>query len=248
MEQNFTGKVALVTGASRGIGRAIALSLGRRGATVVVNFRSKADEASRVAAEIKTAGGAARTWQADVADRVEAPKMVDGVAAEFGRLDILVNNAGVLQDGPLMMMSDAQWDAVVRPALDGAFLCSRAAIRPMIGQKSGSILNVSSVSARLGVPGQTNYATAKAGLCGFTRALAAEVARFRIRVNAIAPGLIETEMSEQVPAKLREKILAAIPMARMGTVDEVSEAACFLLSDAASYITGKVLDVDGGMS
>lgn len=241
-------RVALVTGASRGIGRAIALALGRAGATVVVNFRSRAEEAEKVASEIKTSGGKARVWKADVADRVEAPKMVDGVAAEFGRLDVLVNNAGVLKDGPLMMMSDAQWDEVVRPALDGAFLCSRAALRPMIERRSGVILNVSSVSWRVGVPGQTNYATAKAGLVGFTRALAAEVARFNIRVNAIAPGLVETEMSEQVPEKIRKKILEVVPMGRAGTVEEVAAAAMFLIGDGAGYITGKVLDVDGGMS
>lgn len=244
----FHDKVALVTGASRGIGRAIALALGRAGATVVVNFKARAEDAEKVASEIKTSGGTARVWKADVADRVEAPKMVDGIAAEFGRLDVLVNNAGVLQDGPLMMMSDAQWDAVVRPALDGAFLCSRAALRPMVERHAGAILNVSSVSYRIGVPGQTNYATAKAGLVGFTRALAAEVARFNIRVNAIAPGLVETEMSGQVPEKIKKRILEIVPMGRAGTVEEVAAAAMFLISDGASYITGKVLDVDGGMS
>ncbi|MCC6741330.1 MAG: 3-oxoacyl-ACP reductase FabG [Planctomycetia bacterium] len=245
---SFQDRVALVTGASRGIGRGIALALGRAGATVVVNFRSKAGEAEKVAAEIRAAGGRARTWKADVADRVEAPKMVEGVAAEFGRLDVLVNNAGVLQDGPLMMMSDAQWDAVVRPALDGAFLCSRAALRPMIERRAGAILNVSSVSWRVGVPGQTNYATAKAGLVGFTRALAAEVARFNIRVNAIAPGLVETDMSGQVPEKVKKQILQVVPLGRAATVDEIVGPAMFLLGDAASYVTGKVLDVDGGMS
>ncbi|KAF0241353.1 MAG: 3-oxoacyl-acyl-carrier protein [Planctomycetota bacterium] len=244
----FNDRVALVTGASRGIGRGIALALGRAGATVVVNYRTREADAGKVASEIKTSGGKARVWKADVADRVEAPKMVEGVAAEFGRLDILVNNAGVLQDGPLMMMSDEQWDAVVKPALDGAFLCSRAAMRPMIERRSGVILNVSSVSWRIGVSGQTNYATAKAGLVGFTRALAAEVVRFGIRVNAIAPGLVETEMSEQVPEKMRKKILEVVPMGRAATVEEVVAPAMFLLGDGAAYITGKVLDVDGGMS
>ncbi|MEK7466361.1 MAG: 3-oxoacyl-ACP reductase FabG [Planctomycetota bacterium] len=244
----FQDRVALVTGASRGIGRGIALALGRAGATVVVNYRTREADAEKVVSEIKTSGGRARVWRANVADREDAPKMVDGVAAEFGRLDILVNNAGVLKDGPLMMMSDAQWDDVVRPALDGAFLCSRAAMRPMIERRSGAILNVSSVSWRVGVPGQTNYATAKAGLVGFTRALAAEVARFNIRVNAIAPGLVDTEMSEQVPEKMRKKILEIVPLGRAATVDEVVGPAMFLLGDGASYITGKVLDVDGGMS
>ena len=215
---------------------------------MVVNYRTREADAEKVASQIKTSGGKSRVWRANVADREDAPKMVDGVVSEFGRLDILVNNAGVLKDGPLMMMSDAQWDDVVRPALDGAFLCSRAAMRPMIERRSGVILNVSSVSWRIGVSGQTNYATAKAGLVGFTRALAAEVARFNIRVNAIAPGLVDTEMSGQVPEKTRKKILEVVPLGRAGTVDEVAAAAMFLIGDEASYITGKVLDVDGGMS
>jgi len=247
MSGDFAGRVALVTGASRGIGRAIATALAARGADVIVNYRSNDAEARAACDAILKAGGKAEPWKADVADRAAAPRMVDAIAEKRGRLDILVNNAGTLQDGPLMLMSDAQWDSVVRPALDGAFLCSRAAVRPMIGQHAGSILNVASISARLGVPGQANYAAAKAGLLGFTRSLASEVAPFGIRVNAVAPGLIETDMAGQIPAATRARIVKSIPMRRPGTVDEVASAALFLLSDAASYITGECLDVDGGM-
>ncbi|MCP9878675.1 3-oxoacyl-[acyl-carrier-protein] reductase [Cyanobium sp. A1C-AMD] len=241
----LAGQVALVTGASRGIGRAIALELAAAGAQVVVNYASSPDAAEAVVAEITAAGGEAWSHRADVADEEQVDAMVKAVLAKGGRLDVLVNNAGITRDGLLMRMKTADWQSVINLNLTGVFLCTRAVSRAMLKARSGRIINITSVVALMGNPGQANYSAAKAGVIGLTRSNAAEFAARGVTVNAVAPGFIESDMTAELD---KELILAAIPLGRMGSAAEVAGAVRFLAADpAAAYITGQVLQVDGGM-
>ena len=242
------GKRALVTGASRGIGRAIALRLAAEGASVAVNYHSGADEAASVVSEITASGGSAIAFQASVASAEEANRLVDTTVEALGGIDILVNNAGITRDNLLMRLSEDDWDAVLDTNLKGAFLCTKAAIRPMLRQRSGRIVNMSSIVAITGNPGQANYTAAKAGLIGFTKTIAREVASRGITVNALAPGFIETQMVEAIPEDLRKQILERIPLGQFGTPDDVARSVVFLASDDGAYITGQVIGIDGGLS
>ena len=232
------GKLALVTGASRGIGRGIAAELARAGAEVVVGYRGGADEAEELAKEI---GG--RAVQADVSDPEEAARLVE----EAGDLDILVNNAGLTRDGLIARMSDEDWETVLDTNLGGTFHTCRAAARGMMRRRSGSIVNLTSVVGIHGNPGQTNYAASKAGIIGFTKALARELASRGVRANAVAPGYIQTALTEVLPEEVQQAILANTPLARLGTPEDVAGAVRFLCSDEASFVTGEVLLVDGGL-
>jgi 3-oxoacyl-[acyl-carrier protein] reductase len=235
---SLEGKLALVTGASRGIGRAIAVELARGGAQVVVGYRSGADEAEEVA---KETGG--RAVQADVADPEQAARLVE----EAGDLDILVNNAGLTRDGLIARMSDEDWRAVLDTNLGGVFNTCRAAARGMMRRRSGSIVNLSSVVGLHGNPGQTNYAASKAGIIGFTKSLARELASRGVRANVVAPGYIQTALTDVLPEEVQQAILANTPLARLGTAEDVAGAVRFLCSDEASFVTGEVLLVDGGL-
>ena len=243
----LSGQRALVTGASRGIGRSVALRLAAEGASVALNYNSGREEAEAVAAEIAAAGGSAVTLQGNVADAAQAEALVDGAVEALGGLDILVNNAGITRDNLLMRLSEDDWDAVIDTNLKGAFLCTKAAIRPMLRQRSGRIVNMSSVVAITGNPGQANYTAAKAGLIGFTRTVAREVASRGITVNAIAPGFIATQMVDSIPEDLQAQIRERIPLGAFGTPEDVAGCVAFLVSADASYITGQVLSIDGGL-
>ena len=240
-------KVALVTGASRGIGRAIALHLASRGARVAINYHTQEEAAEQVAAAIHHGGGEAFTFKADVSDPGEVALMVGEVLQRWGHLDILVNNAGITRDGLLMRLQEEDWDAVVDTNLKGAFLCARAVIRPMVRQRWGRVINISSVVGIMGNPGQTNYAASKAGLLGFTKSLAKEVASRNITVNAITPGYVMTDIVEGLSDRLRRQILSRIPTSRFGTPEDVAQIVTFLASEETSYITGQVISVDGGL-
>ena len=241
----LTGQVALVTGASRGIGAAIAKELAAAGATVVVNYASSPAAAEAVVAEITAAGGKAWALQANVADEEQVEGLVKAVLEKEGRLDVLVNNAGITRDGLLMRMKSADWQSVIDLNLTGVFLCTRAVSRSMLKARSGRIINITSVVGLMGNPGQANYSAAKAGVIGLTRSSAAEFASRGVTVNAVAPGFIESDMTAELD---KEPILAAIPLGRMGQPAEVASAVRFLAGDpAAAYMTGQVLQVDGGM-
>ena len=244
----LAGRVAVVTGASRGIGRAIALELAGRGASVVVNYNAKSDAADKVVAEIEKAGGKALAVQADVAKVDDANNLIKTAIDKFGKLDILVNNAGITRDMLIMMMSEESWDAVIDTNLKGTFNCSKAAVRHMMKARWGRIINITSVSGQIGNPGQTNYSASKAGQIGFTKALAREIASRNITVNAVAAGYVETEIWAGVPEEARAALLSMIPLARKGSPEDIAHAVAFLASEEAGYITGQVLAVDGGMA
>ncbi len=242
---DLAGKVALVTGASRGIGRAIAERLASRGATVVAAARG--DHAAECVAAIAAGGGRAEAISLDVTDPAAVEAAPGAIVAKHGRLDILISNAGITRDQLLMRMKRDDWDAVLATNLTATFLLAKAAIRPMVKQSSGRIIAVSSVVGQTGNAGQTNYAASKAGLIGFAKALAREVASRAITVNVIAPGMIDTDMTRAIAEKAQVDWAAQIPLGRLGSADDVAAAACFLASDEASYITGHVLAVNGGM-
>jgi 3-oxoacyl-[acyl-carrier protein] reductase len=242
---DLTGKVALVTGASRGIGRSIAEKLAAQGAIVVAAARG--DNAAATAAAICQAGGRAEAVGVDVTDSSALESLPGSIVATHGRLDVVVSNAGITRDQLLMRMKREDWDAVIATNLTATFTLSQAAMRPMIKQRSGRIIAVSSVVGQMGNAGQTNYAASKAGLIGFVKAMAREVASRQVTVNVIAPGMIETDMTRAVAEKAQADWAGQIPLGRLGSVDDVAAAACFLASDEAAYITGHVLAVNGGM-
>ncbi|EHO63749.1 3-oxoacyl-[acyl-carrier-protein] reductase [Dialister succinatiphilus] len=240
-------KTALVTGASRGIGRAIALALASKGFAVALNYAGSHDAAEAVKKEIEDAGGKAFTVQGDVSKSEDVDRIFKTVKDEFGGLDVLVNNAGINRDALLIRMKESNWDDVIATDLKSDFLTTKAAAAMMMRKRKGSIINISSVVGIMGNIGQVNYAAAKAGVIGLTKACAKEMAARNIRVNAVAPGFIETAMTDGIPEKIREGMIASIPMGRMGQPEDIARAVCFLASDDASYITGQVLVVDGGL-
>jgi 3-oxoacyl-[acyl-carrier protein] reductase len=242
---NLNGKVALVTGASRGIGRAVAMMLARQGALVVATAR--AEHAAGTAASIVAAGGKAESLAVDVTDSAALEHLPADIVSRHGRLDVVISNAGITRDQLLMRMKREDWDAVIATNLTATFTLTQAAVRPMLKQRSGRIVAISSVVGQMGNAGQTNYAASKAGLIGFSKALAREVASRGITVNVVAPGMIATDMTQQLSGRTQESWAAVIPLARLGTVDDVAAAVCFLASDEAAYITGHVLAVNGGM-
>ena len=244
---NLTGKVALVTGASRGIGQATAIELAKAGADIVVNFIGNEAVAQETVEAIEALGRKVIKIKADVGNAEEVQAMVDEAVATFGHIDILVNNAGITRDGLLIRMKDSDWDDVLNINLKGVYLVSKAVAQIMVKQRSGRIINMTSVSGVTGNVGQANYAAAKAGVIGFTKTCAKELAARGITVNAVAPGFIETAMTDVLPEKIKEGIAATVPFGRMGQPEEIASVVTFLASDFASYITGQVLNVDGGM-
>jgi 3-oxoacyl-[acyl-carrier protein] reductase len=244
---DLTGKAALVTGGSRGIGKAIALRLARQGADVAFSYRGNADAAKATAAEIESIGTKAVAIQGDVKDPGSADAVVKSALEAFGKVDILVNNAGITRDDLIMRMSEEAWRDVLETNLFGAFWMTKAVTRPMLKARSGRIVNITSVSGQAGQMGQANYSSAKAGLIGLTKATARELASRGITANAVAPGFVLTELTKNLPEALQNEINSRTPLGRFGTVEEVADAVAFLASDEAAYITGQVLAVDGGL-
>ncbi|CAN5507906.1 3-oxoacyl-[acyl-carrier-protein] reductase [soil metagenome] len=248
-EKQFSGKSAIVTGGTRGIGKAIVLELARRGCNVAFNYSKSADEAEKLKAEIEALGVKALAAQCDVANSESSAEFVKQVTAEFGTVNFLINNAGITRDTLILRMKEDDWDSVIDTNLKGAWNFSKAVLRPMMkNDAGGSILNISSRSGVVGMLGQTNYSASKAGMIGLTKALAKEIASRKITVNALALGLIETDMAGEMNEEHRAKILEMIPLKRLGNVQEVAEIACFMLSDSARYITGQVIQPDGGLA
>ncbi len=240
-------RVAIVTGGSRGIGRGIALELASRGATVVVNYNSSVDAANEVVATIAENGGTAQAIQADVSDEAQANDLIKKAVNDYGKIDILVNNAGVTRDNVIMMMKADDFDTVINTNLRSTWLCSKAAVRAMMRKRYGRVINITSVSGIMGQSGQTNYSASKAGIIGLTKALAREVASRSVTVNAVAPGFVLTDLTKDLPEELTDQLNTVIPLGRWGEVEEVAKAVAFLASKDASYITGQILNVDGGM-
>ena len=247
-EFNLAGRIAVVTGGSRGIGRGIAELLAQRGADVAVAYRSRETDANDTGCAVQRVGRRAFVARCDVSDRQQVEQFFAGVARDLGAVDILVNNAGMTADAHVIMLDPGRWDQVLATNLDGAYNCIRAAVRGMLQNRRGRIINITSPSATMPLPGQANYAASKAGLEGLTRALSRDLARRGVLVNAVSPGLIDTEMLASMPEATREASLSAIAMGRVGSVREVAEVVAFLASDAASYISGQVIAVDGGLT
>jgi len=248
MTLSLENRIAVVTGASRGIGKAIALELASRGASIIVNYVYSSDAAEAVVSEIKSNGGSALAFQADVSIYDQALNLIKTAVDEFGKIDILVNNAGITRDNLIMLMSEKDYDDVFAINMKGTFNCSKAAVRSMMKKRYGRIINISSVSGQIGNAGQTNYSASKAAQIGFTKALAREVAGRNITVNAVAAGYVETDIWEGVPDSAREYLESIIPLGRKGIPEDIAYAVAFLVSDEAEYITGQTLAVDGGMA
>jgi 3-oxoacyl-[acyl-carrier protein] reductase len=248
MAQELEGKVALITGAGRGIGKATALEMASEGATVVINYLNNPEASQELADQIVAAGGQAIALQADVSVEDEANALIKAVVDRYGKLDILVNNAGVTRDGLIMMMPADDFDFVIQTNLRSAWLMSKAAAKVMMRKRTGTIINLSSISGIMGNGGQSNYSASKAALIGLTKSLARELSGRSIRVNAVAPGFIQTDLTATMPTDITSKLIDAIPLQRWGVVEDVAHAIVFLASDRASYITGHVLVVDGGLA
>ena len=240
-------QVVLVTGGSRGIGKSVALACAREGARVIINYAGNVKAAEETVKEISDLGQKCLAVQADVSKLADVERLIEEATAEFGKIDVLVNNAGITRDGLLMRMKEEDWDAVIETNLKGVFLCTKAVIRGMMKQRTGRIINMTSVVGVMGNAGQANYAAAKAGVIGFTKSTAKELASRGITVNAIAPGFIHSDMTAILPESVKEEMIKAIPIERMGEADEVADTVLFLASNSARYITGQVIHVDGGM-
>ncbi|HSL01839.1 MAG TPA: 3-oxoacyl-[acyl-carrier-protein] reductase [Rubrobacteraceae bacterium] len=242
------GRVAVVTGGGRGIGRAIAVRLAREGADIAVSYRANDAAAEETAGEVREAGRKCELIKGDVSSPADVEALFKGVAEAFGRLDVLVNNAGITRDNLMMRMKEDEFDEVLRTNLKGTYLCTRAALRPMVRARWGRIVNLSSVVGLVGNAGQANYAASKAGIIGFTKSVAREVAQRGITANAVAPGYVETELTGSLPETVKDQILAQVPAGRFGEAEEVAEVVAFLAGESAGYLTGQTIAVDGGMT